>query len=450
VSSAAWRAVAAAALVTVLIAGVLAPSAGARHATKFFGGVITDLATGVHVAAPGDRPGQSRSARLANLPYGGGPVLHWNHTHVIFWAPSGSGLSYDPGYETQIDTFFSDVAADSRHPTNVYGLSGQYRDAGGPAVYSSSYDGSAIATDPLPPSHCIEPLPGPAGGGPGWTRCLDDAQLVSEIQTVIRARHLPSTDNDAFFLVLPDGLGSCEFSGPENCALGGATAGSYCGYHSATSAGLLYAVIPYNAVDGHCQSGNPRPNASPADPTISTLSHEHNEIVTDPLGDAWVDESTNSEDGDLCITSFGPALGGAGSSADNEVIHGHHYWLQEEWSNEDGSCQPRDEADRISFQVPGRLRAHSSASFTGHAGDPDGAIVAYNWFFGDHGTSHSRRASHTYRKPGTYRVVLRTTDSAGNWAFYAAQAKVGRSSSRDTRRPRRRRQARPDAVGAAT
>ena len=56
-----------------------------------------------------------------------------------------------------------------------------------------------------------------------------------------------------------------------------------------TPIGLLYAVIPYNAVPGHCQSDNPRPNSSTADPALSTLSHEHIETVTDPDGDAWTD-----------------------------------------------------------------------------------------------------------------------------------------------------------------
>ena len=27
------------------------------------------------------------------VPYGGGPVLHANRTHVIYWLPAGSGLA---------------------------------------------------------------------------------------------------------------------------------------------------------------------------------------------------------------------------------------------------------------------------------------------------------------------------------------------------------------------
>ena len=61
----------------------------------------------------------------------------------------------------------------------------------------------------------------------------------------------------------------------------------FCGYHTVSSSDTLYAVIPYNAVNGHCQSGNPRPNASTADPALSTISHELAETVTDPYGNAW-------------------------------------------------------------------------------------------------------------------------------------------------------------------
>ena len=52
-------------------------------------------------------------------------------------------------------------------------------------------------------------------------------------------------------------------------------------------------MIPYNAIVPHCQSDNPRPNASTADPTLSTISHELNETITDPDGNAWVDAEGN-------------------------------------------------------------------------------------------------------------------------------------------------------------
>ncbi|MEM3875062.1 MAG: PKD domain-containing protein [Candidatus Bathyarchaeia archaeon] len=45
--------------------------------------------------------------------------------------------------------------------------------------------------------------------------------------------------------------------------------------------------------------------------------------------------------------------------------------------------------------------------------DPDGAIVSYNWNFGDGGTATGQIATHKYGSPGTYIVSLQVTDSDG-------------------------------------
>jgi hypothetical protein len=399
------------ALAGLTAATVLATAAGA--AAHGIGGLVPDLASG-------GRPSHPPMARASDLDYGGGPVLHSNRTHVVFWAPSGSGLSYELGYESLVTRFLTRVAADSHHATNVYGLSGQYRDADGPAAYDSSFDGAVLDRDPLPLNACVEP---PATG-PGWLTCLTDAQLQSELETVVSADHLPRASNDIYFLVLPAGMGTCTDSTSSMCALGGSSSG-YCGYHSETDSGLLYAVVPYNAVSGHCQSSNPRPNASTADPALSTISHEHNETVTDPQAySAWADPS-GQENGDLCITQFGPALGGSGDSAFNETISGGHYYLQEEWSNEDGACAPRDESDLVSFAAPSRVSAGRAFALVGHASDPDGRIAAWAWHFAD-GTaaSHTRASTHVYRRAGTYHVLLRVADSAGNWATFTRTVRV--------------------------
>jgi hypothetical protein len=380
-----------------------------------------DLATS-HAAAP---PSGGPLAHTASLGYSGGPVLHANRTHVIFWQPSGTTLTFDPGYVTVIEQFLTGVAADSRTLTNQYGLTGQYTDAGGPAAYASTDGGGVIDPGALPPSGCIEPIL----TGPGWATCVTDAQLQTELLRVIAADHLPHTPTDAYFIVTPNGLGSCEDSTSTSCALGGSATG-YCGYHSATSSGILYAVIPYNAVPGHCQSTNPRPNASTADPTLSTLSHEHAEIVTDPLGNAWVD-SSGSEIADLCITSYGPALGGTGSSRYDEVIEGHDYWLQELYSRITGGCEPRPRPDTVSIGLTGRGRSGLPLGLTGRAAMPGGAIGAYDWSFGDGRVGHGRSVSHTYARVGSERVTLRITDSAGNWAYATRTVKVTRGSARD-------------------
>jgi PKD domain len=423
-----WATCAAAAGLAVVI--VVSAALAGTAAAKTLGGVVPDVPTGHH-APP--------LARIANLPYGGGPVMHSNRTHLIFWQPAGSGLSYDPGYQVQAETFLARVAQDSRKPTSVYGLSGQYTDSGGPAAYNSAYGGAVLATDPLPTNHCIEPLAPPLSSGPGWAVCLSDFQLEQEIAHVVAADRLPNTSRDLFILMLPNGFGTCQNFGPDNCALGGQGAdGSFCGYHSSDPDGtLLYAVIPYNAVSGHCQSDNPRPNGSTADPALSTLSHEHNEAITDPLGNAYIDGQGN-ENGDLCIDQFGPALGGSAAGAYNQVIGGGHYFLQEEWSNQNGGCRQRPDPDAVSFALARSVRARVSLTLGGHAHAAHGSIAAYNWFFGDGRTGHGRVVRHAFARAGTFRVVLRVTDSAGNWTFATHTIKVTKAPARDRRRKRHR------------
>ena len=400
----------------VAVAAVMALAAVAAAAqTKFIGGLVRDVPTGW-------RPHVSTMAMPAtDLPYNGGRVINFNRTHPIFWEPGGSGLTFDPGYESLIETFLSDVAADSHKTTNVYSLSGQYTDSAGPAAYDSTYGGAVLDNDPLPPNGCTEP----PVTGPGWTVCLTDAQLETEIEHTVAVDHLPTTKHDVYFMITPNGFGSCTDAGSSSCALGGSQSG-YCGYHSETPNGIVYAVIPYNAVAGHCQSNNPRPNSSTADPTISTVSHEHNEMDTDPGGNAWINPQ-GDEEADLCLTTFGPSLSGPGKTAWNESIHGAHFFLQEEWSNADSSCEPRAKPDSVSFdlaQMPGRAR---SFSFTGRGADPDGRIVSFEWIFPNGRSAFGRRVSHTFKIPGSYRVMLRATDSWGNWAFAGRTIRVRES-----------------------
>jgi hypothetical protein len=403
------------ALITAVLLLLTAAPALAR--VKQFDGIVRDVPTAT-AAAPWATVHGQLAPRHANLPYGGGPVLHSNRSHAIFWEPAGSGLAFEPGYESLIETFLIDVAADSHKTTNVYGLSGQYTDGSGPAAYDSTYGGAVVATDPLPASGCTEP----AMAGPGWTVCLTDAQLETEIEHVIADNQLPTTNRDVYFLVTPNGLGSCTDASSSSCALGGSVNG-YCGYHSQTDNGITYAVIPYNAVPSHCQSNNPRPNSSTADPTISTISHEHNEMVTDPNGDAWID-AQGDEDGDLCLTSFGPSLSAPGATAWNETIHGGHFFLQEEWSNADSGCEPRAKPQALwieSTRVPGRA---GFVAFTAHGSDPDGHMVSFSWSFGEGRAVFGRHAFHTFKLPGTYRVMVRSTDTWGNWAFAGRTVRI--------------------------
>jgi hypothetical protein len=405
-----------------LALGVLIPAAARAQCS---GGGARDLATRAHAPRV--------LAHAANVAWCGGPVMHSERVHLIFWQPSGSGLSFDLGYEPAIDQFVQRVAAADRSTSNLFALMGQYRDGTGPAAYDFSFGGAIVDTDPLPTdseSTCSEPLPPPLGTGPpGWSACVNDAAIEAEIGRVVRAHGLATGMKDVYVMITPNGLGSCFGAGPADCADGGDANDGYCGYHSATgNPGAIYAVIPYNAVVGHCQSTNPRPNGSTADPTISTIAHELAESATDPLGDAWTDDSGN-EIADLCITDYGQALGGSGADRYDEAIDGGHYWIQELWSDAAHGCEPAAKPDRVSFGVAARAAGQhggSAITLAARASDPEGRITTYTWSFGDHHTaSRSRKQiTHTFARRGTYTVTLRITDSWGNWTFATRRIQV--------------------------
>ena len=412
--------------------GAGGPPAGLSAAdAPFAGAASVDVPTLAHGGrGPAAHISRGPVAHIADLAYNGGQVLHANRVEAIFWEPAGSGLSFPPGYETVIEQFLRDVAADSHLPTNTYSLSGQYADSGGPAVYDATYGGAVVDTDALPNNSCVEP----PINGPGWGVCIDDNQIQNEIEQVISSQNLNTGPNDIYMLITPPGLGSCETTGPTDCALGGKTAGSYCGYHSVTdNSQYLYAVIPYNAEPGHCQSNNPRPSNNPADPTMSTISHEQLETITDPYGDAWVNANGN-EAADICITDYGAALGGSGANAYNEVINGDHYYLQELWSNWSHACEPRAEPDTLSFSVTGTPVAGQKIALAAHAVAAHGQISSYEWSFGAHMTGHGASPSPVLSRPGRYLVSVRTTDSAGLWAF--AQRTVNVHTAASSRRRR--------------
>jgi hypothetical protein len=404
-----------------------------RLAALASGALVLFLATSA--VAPAAAQAQCFATAVArNVSFCGGPVMHSQRVHLIYWDPAGSGLSFEAGYEQTIDTFVTRVVAADHSTNNLFGLMGQYGDGGGPAAYDVSFTAPLTDSDAAPTGAedtCTEPPAPPLGTGPpGWDLCVSDGGIQSELMHLVRADRLPTGLEDVYFVITPDGFGSCFNSGPLDCADGGDANSGYCGYHTATgNPGIVYAVIPYNALAGHCQSTNPRPNASTADPAISTISHELSESATDPLGDAWSDDSGN-EIADLCITDYGRALGGTGSGRWDETIDGGHYWIQELWSNHAHACEPRAKPDRVSFKVVARVRPSSGGgslvTFSARAADPQGKVVSYSWTFGDGRTRTVRatRVSHRYARSASYAVKLRITDSWGNWAFATGRVRV--------------------------
>ena len=258
----------------------------------------------------------------ANLVYHGGPVMHSDANYAIYWEPTGHTTAST--YKSIINGYFSNVAAASGATSNDYSVATQYSDGSGPIAYSASAGAPIIDTDPYPASGCT------SSSGP----CLTDAQLETELGSVISSRGLPTGNSTLYFIFTPANVATCFTSAGSDCSSGGAHF-DYCAYHSNVGS-ALYAVMPYSGVSG-CLSGEYPNGDSGADSTLSVTSHENIEAITDPLGTAWYD-SSGEEIGDKCAWNFGSALGGSTGAEYNESVSAGKYWLQQEWSNQSSGC----------------------------------------------------------------------------------------------------------------
>ncbi len=365
------------------------------------------------------RGSQARRPRAVSpLAYHGGRVQHSSHVFAIYWVPPGYSLPN--GYQTTVNRYFTDVAHDSFRPSNVYASDTQYFDvqAGKKQFisYSTSFQGAIVDTAALPADGCANYL---LDDGSTSKNCITDAQIEGEISSVVTAHHLPSGLATEYFLFTPQGLASCF----DATAL--ATGGCYdpagfdgfCAYHSSTSgsaSAILYANQSFADLPG-CSSGE-SPNGNPADSVINVVSHEHNETITDPLGTAWFDGS-GMENGDKCAFNFGPALGGTGSALYNQVINGHRYWLQLEWSNRTKGCVARNTFPQptASFTFsPASPSVGTTVKFTSSAHDSDDTVFTYRWTFPDGSVSTLPNPARSFNSVGKKPVTLIVFDPHGD------------------------------------
>ena len=268
------------------------------------------------------------------LSYSGGPVMSTNGAGgvtvtPIYWQPSGGKHDFPATFESIINQYIRDIAVASGKPTNVYSDDTEYyQTASGVKTYITyklTAGTPVIDTDALPASGCT-----PSASN---TACITDKQLVEELRHLTSAHGL-KTDLAHFYPV---------FFGPkiETKDLDGTTSvDSFCGYHRSFGSGAdqtVYANVPFEP--SGCDAGQTPNGLLVADGSVSTLSHELNESITDPEGShiAWNDE-TGHEIGDMCGDTYGPALGSTSKSNPdgteyNQVINGDKYYTQTEFSD---------------------------------------------------------------------------------------------------------------------
>ena len=300
----------------------------------------------VHGAALSYAPTRQSASRAAAQPvgsaantpveYNGGPIMPSNTNYAFYWEPSGAP-AYPAGYESGLNRYFQDLAADSGGQQNTDSVLAQYKDLAGEfASYNSHFGGALLDTDPCPANGCsAAPI------------CLTDEQLRAEIKKYVEAHGLPADLQHEYFMLTAPGVESCMEAAGHSCSAGTSHA-TYCAYHGDIQSAkqvIVYANDPY--VGGlNCDFGEEHPNGI-ADATIAGgLAHEHSESVTDPELNAWFD-SKGREVADKCrtfkqATEYGEPLGKAPDGSNyNQLINGDLYWYQQEWSNEAGECTQR-------------------------------------------------------------------------------------------------------------
>ncbi len=180
---------------------------------------------------------------------------------------------------------------------------------------------------------------------------------------------------------------------------------------------LFYANDPYDADNTHCQDGN-YPNGISDGAINGGLSHEHVESITDPIpNDAWTNGSganQGQEVGDQCNRVRGNPLGTAPNGAKyNQVINGHFYWYQEEWSNVGHTCLQR-------LALPSALPTATETVTAGTGTDvtfdatgsiAPGGVADFSWQFNDAFAAQTVEQTtptitHTFPAAGAYSTGL--------------------------------------------
>ena len=232
----------------------------------------------------------------------------------------GCGAISCAAYQAGVNGYFQDVAADSGTSNNVYSVATEYSDTTGNIAYDSTFGGTYVDTNGFPASGC------PTGAA---SKCLTESQLLTEIQTDLSTNGWTANGTNLFFILLPAGVDTCFNGNPDFvCA-----SNAFCAYHDSWGS-LIFAVEPFNTSFSCAAAGQGFPNGQEIDETVNTASHEQNEAITDPYPDGGWLSSKGYENGDLCAWWFGADLGTTpGGQPYNQVINGHEYSLQQEWSN---------------------------------------------------------------------------------------------------------------------
>jgi plastocyanin len=362
-------------------------------------------------------------ATFNNMDYNGGPVMPSNTNYMLLWSPKGTA-AYPPGFVRGVSQYFRDLAADSGGDQSVESVGPQYNDlTGAVAAYDSHYGGLLVDRHKYPASQC--PTPSPV------TNCITDGAIQHEITRYVTANGLKADLSHEYFLLTPPHVESCFSDNPatnfDGCSAGEpAPFRAFCAYHgnTTTSTMIFFANDPYDADNTRCQDGN-RPNGISDGEINGGLSHEHMESITDPIpNDAWTNgfgANQGLEVGDQCNRVRGNPLGTAPNGAKyNQVINGHFYWYQEEWSNWTHSCVQRLTLPSTMPTAAETVTAGSGndMTFDASGSTAPGGVAEYSWQFNDTFAAQTIEQTtpsitHTFPEPGAYSTGVAVFNDEG-------------------------------------
>ena len=355
----------------------------------------------------------------------------------IFWEPDGWPMT--SSYQGGFVAFGGAVAAASGTPSNVFAVQTQYTDGRGRNLAYRMAAGSPIVDTAAFPSSRLSASCQPDAGavyrdGAGYSACLTDDQIASEIARLTSAAGLPQDRAHLYAMITPRGVEVC-FSSKNgahrgSCTLSQATtavSGGFCAYHevgngtSVTSA-MTYAVIPYgiwnSPLSFTCEGPAQYPSGNQAlDIALSSYSHEVAEAVTDPAGNGWHDVFGN-ENGDLCNTAYGTITSPHGAGY-NQVIGAAHYLLQQEFSNaawkQDHAlgCQSDWSPPTVTLQAAGSTVVKKRYTISAIATSASAKVASYAWTLDGIAVAGKARISASFKVPGVHTAALTVTDSAG-------------------------------------
>ncbi len=311
----------------------------------------------VHAVRPHCQAHTTSDAAIGAPPllFHGGPMMDTARTGAlvvtpIYWNPAGYPI--DSGYKSVINQYLSGIAADSGKHTNVFSTLTEYSGSNGTIRYKVSFGQPISDTDALPTSSCTVATNDTTkiyADGSGYSACVDDDQLIAETNHVVGSHGLPVDLAHIYVLFLPKHVESCfvggsTTNGSNACTINHHKSAAYCAYHSMAPNGTVYANMPYPIYGSNtgytCSSefdlgATEAPNGNPdADTEVSPTSHEIMEATTDPDTETGWYDRLGYENGDECAYVFGQVQGTQGALY-NQVVNGHHYLTQEEFSNRD-------------------------------------------------------------------------------------------------------------------